>query len=87
MARLKRLVLHCTATPEGREVSAADIRHWHCDPVSKGGRGWKQVGYTDMIHLDGKVGRVITPPPGTWFTWAALSLTARPQRIPARWLS
>ena len=59
MARLKRLVLHCTATPEGREVSAADIRHWHCDPVSKGGRGWKQVGYTDMIHLDGRVERLV----------------------------
>ena len=59
MAKLKRLVLHCTATPEGREVSAADIRHWHCDPVSKGGRGWKQVGYTDMIHLDGKVERLV----------------------------
>ena len=59
MARLKRLVLHCTATPEGREVSAADIRHWHCDPESKGGRGWKQVGYTDMIHLDGKVERLV----------------------------
>ena len=43
MAQLKRLVLHCTATPEGREVSAVDIRHWHTDPVSKGGRGWKQV--------------------------------------------
>ena len=58
MAKLQRLVIHCTATPEGREVSAADIRHWHCDPVSKGGRGWKQVGYTDMIHLDGKVERL-----------------------------
>ena len=59
MAKLKRLVLHCTATPEGREVSAADIRHWHCDPVGKGGRGWKQVGYTDMIHLAGKVERLV----------------------------
>lgn len=59
MAKLKRLVLHCTATPEGREVSSADIRHWHTDPVSKGGRGWKQVGYTDMIHLDGRVERMV----------------------------
>ena len=59
MAQLKRLVLHCTATPEGREVSATDIRHWHCDPVNKGGRGWKQVCYTDMIHLDGKVERLV----------------------------
>ena len=51
MAKLLYLVLHCTATPEGREVTAADIRHWHTSPVSKGGRGWKQVGYTDIIHL------------------------------------
>lgn len=56
---LKYLVLHCTATPEGREVSSDDIRRWHTSPVSKGGRGWKQVGYTDMIHLDGKVERLV----------------------------
>ena len=56
---LQYLVIHCTATPEGREVSADAIRHWHTDPVSKGGRGWKQVGYTDMIHLDGRVERLV----------------------------
>lgn len=59
MAKLKYLVLHCTATPEGREVTAADIRRWHTSPVSKGGRGWKQVGYTDIIHLDGTVERLV----------------------------
>ena len=56
---LKYLVIHCTATAEGREVSSEEIRHWHTDPVSKGGRGWKQVGYTDMIHLNGKVERLV----------------------------
>lgn len=59
MAKMKYLVIHCTATPEGREVSQGDIRHWHTDPVSKGGRGWKQVGYTDLIHLDGTVERMV----------------------------
>ena len=59
MARLQYLVLHCTATPEGRAVSSDDIRRWHTSPVSKGGRGWKQVGYTDMIHLDGTVERLV----------------------------
>lgn len=59
MAGMKYLVLHCTATPEGREVTSGEIRHWHTDPVKKGGRGWKQVGYTDMIHLDGKVERLV----------------------------
>lgn len=59
MGELKRLVIHCTATREGREVTGAEIRHWHCDPVSKGGRGWKQVGYADMIHLNGGVENLV----------------------------
>ena len=59
MAGMKYLVLHGTATPEGREVTSGEIRHWHTDPVKKGGRGWKQVGYTDMIHLDGTVERLV----------------------------
>lgn len=63
---LKYLVIHCTATPEGREVSAADIRNWHTSPVSKGGRGWKQVGYTDIIHLDGTVERLVDNNEDAW---------------------
>ena len=59
MAELKYLVIHCTATPEGREVTAADIRRWHTSPLSRGGRGWRQVGYTDIIHLGGKVERLV----------------------------
>lgn len=59
MAKLLYLVIHCTATPEGREVTSADIRRMHTAPVSEGGRGWKQVGYTDIIHLDGKVERLV----------------------------
>ena len=56
---MKYLVIHCTATPEGREVSAAEICRWHTAPVSPGGRGGKQVGYTDMVHLDGRVERLV----------------------------
>lgn len=59
MGKLKYLVIHCTATPEGREVTSDEIRHWHTAPVSEGGRGWKQVGYTDMIHLDGRLERLV----------------------------
>lgn len=54
---LRYLVIHCTATPAGREVSAAQIRAWHTAPPPAG-RGWKQVGYTDLIHLDGSVERL-----------------------------
>jgi len=55
---MKYLVIHCTDTPAGREVSAADIRAWHTSPPPRG-RGWKQVGYTDLIHLDGRVERLV----------------------------
>ncbi len=59
MATLKYLVIHCTATPQGRDVSGADIRRMHTSPVSVGGRGWKQVGYTDLFRLDGSVERLV----------------------------
>lgn len=58
MAKLQYLVIHCTATPEGRKVASEDIRKWHLSqpPV---GRGWRQVGYTDMIHLSGIMERLV----------------------------
>lgn len=57
--KLKYLVIHCTATPEGREVTGSEIRRWHCAPKAKGGRGWKQVGYTDVFHLNGGIERLV----------------------------
>lgn len=59
MSKLQYLVIHCTATTEGREVTSDEIRKWHTSPVSKGGRGWKQVGYTDMVHLNGIIERLV----------------------------
>ena len=56
---MKYLVIHCTATPAGRDVTGDEIRRWHTAPVSQGGRGWKQVGYTDLIHLDGSIERLV----------------------------
>ncbi len=55
---LKYLIIHCTATPEGRKVSAGDIRRWHLSPPPTG-RGWKQVGYTDIVYLNGIVERLV----------------------------
>lgn len=56
--KLTYLVIHCTATPEGREVTFADIKAWHLSPEPKG-RGWSQVGYSDLIHLDGIVENLV----------------------------
>ncbi|MBL6448574.1 N-acetylmuramoyl-L-alanine amidase [Fulvivirga sp. 29W222] len=54
MSKLKYLIIHCTDTPAGREVSAADIKDWHTSPKPRG-RGWKQVGYSDLIQLKGEL--------------------------------
>lgn len=59
MGALKRLVIHCTATRQGREVTSAEIRRWHTAPASQGGRGWNQVGYSDVIHLNGGVENMV----------------------------
>jgi N-acetylmuramoyl-L-alanine amidase len=53
--RLRYLVIHCSATPEDRDFTIEDIRRWHTAPKSQGGRGWKQVGYSDVIYRDGTV--------------------------------
>lgn len=52
MAQLTHLMLHCTATPEGRPVSVEQIKRMHLSPPPVG-RGWGQVGYSDMIMLSG----------------------------------
>jgi N-acetylmuramoyl-L-alanine amidase len=47
--KLDRIILHCTATPEGRHVDVDTIRVWHK------ARGWSDVGYHFVIYLDGSV--------------------------------
>lgn len=59
MAKLEYLIIHCTATPEGREVTADEIKEWHTAEPPKG-NGWSKVGYTDIIHLDGSITNLTT---------------------------
>lgn len=49
MRKLDRIILHCTATPEGRHVDVDTIRNWHKM------RGWSDVGYHFIIYIDGSV--------------------------------
>jgi len=53
---INRIILHCSATPEGAKFTAADIRSWHL------ARGWSDIGYHYVIGLDGTVesGRCIS---------------------------
>ena len=48
----KYLIIHCTATPEGKSVTAQTVKNWHTFP-KPAGRGWDKVGYSDLILLDG----------------------------------
>ncbi len=43
------IVLHCSATPQGRDVTVADIRRWHLE------RGFADIGYHFVVRLDGTV--------------------------------
>jgi len=52
---INEIIVHCSATREGKNYTVADIKRWHITPVSKGGRGWSDIGYHYVIHLDGSV--------------------------------
>ena len=49
------IIVHCTATPEGKAFTVQDIRRWHTTPVYEGGRGWSDIGYHYVVCLDGSV--------------------------------
>jgi len=49
MREIKEIILHCTATQEGREVHVADVDRWHKQ------QGWECIGYHYLITLDGKI--------------------------------
>jgi len=59
MGKLNYLVIHCTATPEGREVTKDDIIRWHTSPKHQGGRGWRRPGYSDIVYLDGSLVNIL----------------------------
>ena len=59
MAELKYLVSHCLLTVEGRNYTIEDVLRWHTDPVSRGGRGWRKPGYSDVFYIDGSIHNLI----------------------------
>lgn len=65
MKPIRYLVLHCTATPEGRSVTAETVRNWHVKPPPAG-RGWSRVGYSDLILLDGTRHRFVKHDGDRW---------------------
>lgn len=50
MRKINEIIVHCTATPEGKDVKASDIRRFHVE-----GKGWRDIGYHYVVDLDGRV--------------------------------
>ena len=49
MRKINEIIVHCAATPEGKNFKAADIDRWHRE------RKMKCIGYHYVVDLDGMV--------------------------------
>lgn len=43
------IIIHCAATPEGKDFTVADITRWHK------ARGFRTIGYHYVIYRDGSI--------------------------------
>ena len=50
MREIKKIIVHCADTPEGRDVKTSEIKRWHTEE-----RGWSDIGYHWVVELDGSV--------------------------------
>ena len=50
MRQINKIIVHCSATREGQNISVDTIRSWHVD-----GRGWSDIGYHFYIDLHGDI--------------------------------
>lgn len=45
---IKEIIVHCTATPEGKDFTVEDVRRWHKQ------QGWSDIGYHYVIGRHGE---------------------------------
>lgn len=50
MRKIDEIIVHCSATPEGRDVSTETIKKWHVE-----GNGWRDIGYHYVVELSGVI--------------------------------
>ena len=46
---ITEIIIHCTATPEGRDYTVDDIRRWHRL------QGWSDIGYHYVVYRNGRI--------------------------------
>ena len=49
MRTINKIIIHCSATKEGNNVTASTIDQWHKD------RGWRGIGYHYVVALNGTI--------------------------------
>lgn len=49
MRRITDIIVHCSATPENRDVTIEEIDKWHKE------KGFYKIGYHYVIYLDGSI--------------------------------
>jgi len=49
MRTINKIIVHCSATQEGKDLDAAEINKWHLK------RGWDGIGYHYVVLLDGVI--------------------------------
>lgn len=49
MRKIDEILVHCAATPEGKDFTVEDIDKWHK------ARGFKKIGYHFVIYNDGSI--------------------------------
>lgn len=49
MRTINKIIIHCSATPEGRDYTVTDIDRWHRT------KGWNGIGYHYVVYRDGSV--------------------------------
>ena len=80
--QIDEIIVHCSATREGRDFSAADIRRWHVAD-----RHFSDIGYHFVVRLDGsiEVGRPLRRSVGVCYI-GGLDRSGRPAdtRTPAQ---
>jgi len=50
LRNINKIIIHCSATPEGRDVSMETIKKWHTEDFK-----WSDIGYHFVIELDGSL--------------------------------
>lgn len=49
MRKITNIIVHCSATPEAKPFTVADIDRWHRQ------RGFASIGYHYVVYLDGSI--------------------------------